>query len=190
MIKLLIAENSRQQQPSAGPKAWIGCLAAYNSGRLHGAWVDLDCEITFEDELREIVRTSPAEDSEELWVMDHEGIPLSGECSPSEALRLGLLVEEVCNDRGLPIEVLSYVLDCIRGEPTASDVGDYIDDKYHGQYESEEEFVIQDHEDSGTMPAGEFAPYIDWGAMARDWFSGEFYSVDLSGGEIAVFRSC
>lgn len=53
---------------------WCDCLAAYNSGELHGKWLDADVE---PDELwqgvREVLATSPVPDAEEHFWANHEG---------------------------------------------------------------------------------------------------------------------
>src|SRR5699024_12313422 len=63
------------------PRAWVGCLACYNEGDLVGQWYDAeDC-----------AEVTPAQlhghptDHEELSVMDHEGIPVTGEMDPMTA---------------------------------------------------------------------------------------------------------
>ncbi|GAA2238528.1 hypothetical protein GCM10010401_08480 [Rarobacter faecitabidus] len=60
------------------PSAWIGCLACYNAGRLVGDWFDAISadEVTTYDIHG---AHSRADSHDELWVMDHENIPVSGE---------------------------------------------------------------------------------------------------------------
>ena len=61
-----------------GPAVYIACLAAYNSGTLHGYWVDLEEASSVED-IRECIAytlaTSPALGAEEYAVHDHQGLP-------------------------------------------------------------------------------------------------------------------
>jgi hypothetical protein len=63
------------------PRAWVGCLGCYNAGDLSGRWLDDP------DEIRNYRCSRPVtiyNSHEELWVFDHEHMPLiSGECSPS-----------------------------------------------------------------------------------------------------------
>lgn len=60
------------------PRAWIGCLACYNAGRLTGKWVDLDDTYDAEEITPEFIHDK-ATSHEELWVMDSEHVPVSGE---------------------------------------------------------------------------------------------------------------
>ncbi|WP_255434399.1 antirestriction protein ArdA [Auritidibacter ignavus] len=64
-----------------GPRAGLGCLACHNEGGLVGQWYDAeDC-----DEVTPAQLHGHATDHEELWVMDHEGIPVTGEMDPMTA---------------------------------------------------------------------------------------------------------
>ncbi|WP_454162997.1 antirestriction protein ArdA [Gordonia iterans] len=71
-----IAENGRIERAdklTLRPQVWIGCLAAYNNGRLHGDWVDAAVE---SDELYEsvqrILASSPEPDAEEWGIFDSD----------------------------------------------------------------------------------------------------------------------
>ena len=60
--------------------AYIACLASYNNGRLHGAWVDL-CTAATVEEVQEcinwVIATSPTPGAEEYAVHDWSGVPRS-----------------------------------------------------------------------------------------------------------------
>lgn len=77
------------------PKAWIACLHCYNSGHLVGDWFDAvgADEVTLADVHKGSGRGWAA--CEELWVMDNELIPASGEMSPQEAAEWGRVLAEV-----------------------------------------------------------------------------------------------
>ena len=56
-------------------KIYVACLASYNSGILHGRWIDIsdgldDCEI--EMEIQEMLETSPSPGAEEWAIHDWE----------------------------------------------------------------------------------------------------------------------
>src|SRR5436305_14737423 len=96
-------------------RAWIGCLACYNEGRLVGEWYDADeaSDVTIERVHQDggalltglgtadAYRWSPGGDDapepealvdnhEEIWVFDHEGFGglIDGECSPYTVARI------------------------------------------------------------------------------------------------------
>ncbi|NJO65943.1 MAG: antirestriction protein ArdA, partial [Richelia sp. RM2_1_2] len=64
-------------------------------------------------------------------------------------------------------------------------------DCYMGEYEDEEDFVYRMWEDAGTLKQleeigiNEF--YIDWSAVARDWFIDSYFSVEVGYKETYVF---
>lgn len=165
-------------------KVWIGCLAAYNSGRLHGKWFDLEDHPTAED-LQEVVnktvlQTSPApnvlvtvttEDgtkevpsSEEWFIADHEGFP---EGSVGEYTSFGKLyeireriaeAEEEFGDDGQEIlEAFEY---CFGTNDTPIST---IREAYRGKYDScaafSEEFAI---ETGGIKDDSPYFSFIDW----------------------------
>ena len=61
-------------------KIYIACLAAYNSGYLHGNWVDVhgDAE-EMEKEAQKVIKTSPVPDAEEWAIHDYDDFPNMGE---------------------------------------------------------------------------------------------------------------
>lgn len=168
------------------PRAWIGCLAAYNAGTLHGRWVSLDCEDSLAEQCDEILKTSPEGAAEELWVMDHEGLPIDGECSPAEALRYGLLVTRA-EEHGIYPEVLAHALDVLAADDDA--VIEYCEEVYAGTARTAGEWAEQFTEDTGQLPEGPLANYIDWDAYARDLeLSGDLAFIDGGDGVIAVWN--
>lgn len=71
------------------PRVWIGCLACYNGGELVGAWYDaIDAGDVLPVDLHGCPTTH-----EELWVMDHENMPVRGELDPATAARWGRVIE-------------------------------------------------------------------------------------------------
>lgn len=55
------------------PKVWIGCLAAYNNGVLHGDWVDAAVEgHELVRSAQEILSRSPEPDAEEWAIFDDD----------------------------------------------------------------------------------------------------------------------
>ena len=61
-------------------KIYIACLAAYNSGYLHGKWIDVsNDEIEMETEAQKVIKTSPVPDAEEWAIHDYDDFPNMGE---------------------------------------------------------------------------------------------------------------
>ncbi|MDO8954435.1 MAG: antirestriction protein ArdA, partial [Gammaproteobacteria bacterium] len=55
------------------PKIYVACLAAYNSGHLHGAWIDASQDIdSIYGELKAVLASSPIPNAEEWAIHDYE----------------------------------------------------------------------------------------------------------------------
>lgn len=56
------------------PRIYVACLAAYNNGYLHGAWIDAAQEPwAIYDEVRVMLAASPIAGAEEWAIHDYEG---------------------------------------------------------------------------------------------------------------------
>ena len=189
-------------------RAWVGCLACYSEGRLVGEWVDAEDAAESVDDPDwclavhgpAIAAGVPVSDHEEWWVMDHEGLPISGECSPAEATRWADWLSEVVEwQRGAVLAWVglgSYATDT-DGLPILSD----FDDAYCGEWDSFREYAENVAEECGYLStpaehahhwAGQAVPnpllsYIDWDAWARD-LSYDYHTAPAPGGGVYVFR--
>ena len=57
---------------------YAACLASYNAGRLHGAWLRLDTDPEVMGEaIQAMLKASPAKGAEEWAVHDYDGVPSS-----------------------------------------------------------------------------------------------------------------
>lgn len=191
------------------PKIWIGCLAAYNNGHLHGEWVDA----TDEDELNEarerVLRTSPISLAEEPYIGDYDGFGEVGRmlgeyASMADVANVGALIEEHGEKFIAFVGTLDYGADL--GEVTEDDFMEH----YRGEWESEEGFAMehicevgwggvpaQGLGTGGHGPDGreikinvieELISYLDMELIARELFQhGNYTSVRTTGG-IYVFE--
>jgi len=68
-----------------------------------------------------------------------------------------------------------------------------FEETYRGVYESEEDFVREQWEEQGITKQleelGILDAYINWEAIARDWFIDSYYSVEIDN-ETYVFTRC
>ncbi|MCG8419821.1 MAG: antirestriction protein ArdA [Proteobacteria bacterium] len=56
------------------PRIYVACLAAYNAGHLHGAWIEADQDTDdLAAEIDEVLKTSPVTGAEEWAIHDFEG---------------------------------------------------------------------------------------------------------------------
>lgn len=68
--------NALLGRPDHGqPQVWIGALAAYNNGDLHGAWIDVTSDLAeVMDAVQEVLASSPVKGEEEWDVMDTSNV--------------------------------------------------------------------------------------------------------------------
>lgn len=173
------------------PRAWIGCLSCYNSGRLVGEWyaaaeADDVTPASVHADAGTVARIS----CEELWVMDHEHLPLSGECSPAEAAAWGRLLADV--DEWQRPALLAWVRsgDYIAGGrgdlPSLSD----FEERYAGEWATFGEYAESLADDIGLLAGvpDELAAYFDWAAWTRD-LAYDYTAEPAASGGVHVFRS-
>ena len=146
------------------PRAWIGCLACYNEGRLVGDWFDAATadEVTLAD-VHEGSGPGYAE-CEELWCF------VRGEMDPLTAAAWGRCLAEV-DEHLRPalcawVESGDYVAEGTGDLPSISD----FEERYRGAWDSFREYAEQQADVVGKLLGvpEEIARYFDWSAWTRD----------------------
>ena len=90
--------TATNQTTSDGPRVWVGCLAAYNAGNLHGEWVDVT---EYTDELwaaiNKVLRTSPEPNiMRQDWECNACGHTFLYQHDPARGLWPGVCASDVC----------------------------------------------------------------------------------------------
>jgi antirestriction protein len=157
------------------PRIYVACLAAYNNGYLHGEWIDAnqDAESLYE-EVRKILSASPISRAEEFAIHDFEGF---GDIRINEYTGLETISElaEFLLEHGeLGAAVYEYA-------NNIDEAKKLLEECYYGEFASEEDFVYYwTHEvDCREIPAY-LQYYIDYKAMARDFFINDFFSIEVN----------
>lgn len=167
------------------PTAWVGCLACYNAGRLVGDWHPA---ITAGDVTAEDLH-GRATSHDELWVMDHDGLPIRGECSPARAQQIAEHLAEVDD----------WQRDAFRAWWAS---GDYVADgddlpiledfeeRYAGEWDSFREYAENLADDIGLTASlpDEIAAYFNWQAWTND-LAYDYVTRPAPRGGVFVFRS-
>lgn len=153
------------------PRAWIGCLHCYNTGRLVGEWFDAqDADIIT---LADVHGGAGGvrQGCEELWVMDHENIPVEGEMSPRDAAEWARVILSVPEHlRGALrswVASGSYVTEGTGDLPSVSD----FEERFCGTWDSFRDYAENLADEIGLIPEGapeELVRYFNWGAWTRD----------------------
>lgn len=163
------------------PRIYVACLAAYNAGHLHGAWIDVEGGDAIKDAITAMLSASPIAGAEEFAIHDYDGF---GGVNIGEYEPIGRIVEIACflRERG---QLGALVLDHVGGnidEATAA-----LDDGHQGAYESLADYFEEFTEETVEIPAP-LRLYIDYEAMARDAeLSGEVFTLRTAHDEIHVF---
>lgn len=171
-----------QQTSKPEPRIYVACLAAYNAGRLHGAWIDADQNAwAIYDDVKKMLGASPVAGAEEWAIHDYEGF---------EGIRIGeydgfeVVVERaafVIEHGRLGAEVFSYY-GSIEEARTA------LSDQYADQYESLADFAQELTEETATIPET-LRYYVDYERMARDMAISDVIAIETGMSQVHVFWS-
>jgi antirestriction protein len=156
--------NAQDTTTTDSPRAWVGCLACYNDGRLIGEWLDAD---GLEDEATlDAICQRP--DHEELWVMDHENL-IGGEMSPLEAAVQARALEDLAleaEDLYMPLAVAREYIEGLNiTDPTA---WPSIESAFNCAADSETDFVAEYMENLTGLPELPDWLHIDYAGSFRD----------------------
>lgn len=164
------------------PRIYVACLAAYNNGNLHGAWIDAEQD---KDEIleaiQEMLSSSPEPMAEEFAIHDYEGF-YGLTIREYESIETVAALATFIGEHGqLGAEVLSYYGGDIEEATTA------IEEQYRGCYKSLEDYAQEFYEECYEIP--EYLKlYIDYEAIARDMeLSGDVFTIETRFDEIHVF---
>ena len=166
------------------PRIYVACLAAYNSGYLHGRWIDATTPDEIMDSVRAMLGTSPQPDAEEWAIHDYEGFEgatLSEYASFETVCELAEFIEEHGELGG---KVFNYFGDDLAEARAAFE-------NYAGVYRSATDFAEELHYDIGTEIPVSLRYYIDWEAVARDMaLNGEIMVFQMGFEKVHVFWNC
>ena len=174
--------QSQNRAHDIDPKIYVACLASYNSGILHGQWIDATQSADdMRAEIAKMLARSPISDAEEYAIHDYEGFEGITLCEYSGIDRVAEIAEFLSEHGQLGAAVASYFGDDIDEARSA------LDDRYHGSYESLSDFAQSITEETTSIPKN-LAFYIDWDKMARDMeMSGDVLSIETAHDEVHVF---
>ncbi|AFY57332.1 antirestriction protein [Rivularia sp. PCC 7116] len=182
-------DEERECTDEETPKIYVACLSAYNAGYLHGLWIDgTQQPEDIEDDIKWMLSWSPVADTEscdEWAIHDYEcwqGIQLSEYEDIETVSELAQLLEE--HGKAYAVYYQHY------GSNYATE--EDFKDRYLGEYEDEKDFVHQMWEECGKIQQLEElnipAFYIDWKAIAQDWFIDSYFSIEVGLREIYIFN--
>lgn len=165
-------------------RIYVACLASYNSGHLHGRWIDATLGIDhIWSEVRAMLAASPMPDAEEWAIHDYEGFdgaPISEYASFDTVAELAAFIAEH---------------DALGGELISHFCGDLDQaraafEDYAGEYSSLGAFAEELHEQTGTEIPATLQYYINWDDMGRDMeLNGDVFTIELGFQQLHIFWS-
>ncbi len=157
------------------PEIYVACLASYNSGYLHGKWIDANqSEDAIMEDIQAMLSDSPVENAEEWAIHDYQGF---GDIKLHEYESISTIAEYaefIAEHEELGQALIAeYDLDTAKA---------MIEDQYHGCYDSEVDFAHHLIDDCyGEKLPDNLMRYFDYEAFARDLFIDDFFAVELDG---------
>lgn len=152
------------------PRAWVGCLGCYNSGRLNGKWLEgTEAGDTEGAGLTNADGFCLVCGADEFWVFDHENYAglISGECSPMEAQESAELLASVDEDEREVLEAWVSNFHIRKAEDL--DLDD-MRSHYIGEFSSDTEVAEHIVDETGLLSEipDSVARYFDYEAYGRD----------------------
>ena len=164
-------------------RIYVACLAAYNNGHLHGRWIDLENGLdAVQDEIREMLASSPFPDAEEWAIHDYEGfegLSIAEYEGLDSVCEKAAFIEAHGTLGALVAEHLGGDLD---GARTA------LEDQYAGCFASLADFAEDITEQTTIIPEA-LSYYIDYERMGRDMEVNDVFTVETAFEEVHVFWS-
>ena len=167
------------------PRIYVACLAAYNNGHLHGAWIDAAQEPwSIYDDVQTMLTASPIAGAEEWAIHDYEGfgeIRIEEYTGFERVSALACFIAEHGQTGAALLEYFTGDLDEAR---------EAMESRYLGEHASLADYV-QDLTEETTAIPHVLRYYIDYRAMARDAeMNGDLFTVTTAFDVVHVFAGC
>jgi antirestriction protein len=172
-------------QEQVSPRVYVACLASYNAGCLHGAWVNVDGDADdLMSHVQAMLSASPEPDAEEWAIHDFEGFGSVHLDEYASLERVAAMAELMREHGKLAGEVLNHYGGDVEESRRA------LEEDYQGCHSSLEDYAEAFMEDTGSLegiPAS-IRPYIDYERMARDWeLNGDIFTLETGHSSVHVF---
>ena len=175
-------ETPKTQENTSEPQIYVACLAAYNSGYLHGKWITpkADKEELLE-QIEKVLKSSPIPNAEEWAIHDYDEFPNLGEYPGIDNI---IKVQEAIDEHG--ISIVNGFLENWSVEDLEN-----INDAYYGEYDDFSSFAQQFAEDTieGLSDNNStLARYFDWKSWEHD-LAYDYHEASGDNGTSIIFNS-
>jgi antirestriction protein len=166
------------------PRIYAACLASYNNGYLHGAWIDATQDA---DDIRsaiaDMLKVSPIVGAEEFAIHDYEGfedVSISEYQGVDSVARIAAFIGE---HGALGAGLLGH----FGGDLDQAEAA--MTDNYLGQFPSLPDYMQELTTECVKIPEA-IGNYIDWEAMARDaQMGGDLFVIETGYDHVHVFSA-
>lgn len=167
------------------PRIYVACLAAYNSGYLHGAWINAAQEPwAIYDAVRVMLAASPIAGAEEWAIHDYEGFGGIRIEEYTSFDRLSALASFLAEHGVMGAALLEHYCGDL------DEAREALADRYLGEHPSLADYVQEVTEETTAIPQP-LRYYIDYAAMARDAeLNGDLFTVSTAWDAVHVFAGC
>lgn len=158
------------------PRIWVGCLAAYNAGKLYGWWIDADQEPEeILEDIEDMLAESPVDDAEEWLIFDSENFG-SIKIDELQTLEDISQIAKLLSDSNNKAAIAAYI-------DWRKSLGNEIEDlsledfqeKYVGHYDSPKDFALKSEEIDELYQFSElekqfpfWSNFIDWEQVGKE----------------------
>lgn len=175
-------DHSTSPKSLGNPRIYVACLASYNAGVLHGAWIDATDVDTIEEAIQAMLSESQRPDAGEYAIHEYEnfhGLKISESEDIDRVAELGALIDEhgaifaaYANHVGVDYATEESFEDACCGE--------WDSERAYAEYLFDELYLheVPEH----------IQRYIDYEAFARDLFMGDYFSAEAASG-VYVFNN-
>ena len=164
------------------PRIYVACLAAYNNGYLHGAWINAAQEPwAIYDAVRVMLAASPIAGAEEWAIHDYEGFGGIRIEEYTSFDRLSALASFLAEHGVMGAALLEHYCGDL------DEAREALADRYLGEHPSLADYVQEVTEETTAIPSS-LRYYVDYQAMARDAeMSGDLFTVQTAWDAVHVF---
>jgi antirestriction protein len=164
------------------PKIYVACLASYNNGFHHGAWIDANQDAdAIQEAVNAMLATSTQEHAEEWAIHDYEGF-YSLRLSEWEGFERVAALAAFIEEHG---ELGALLVDHFCNDLDAAEA--VMSDGYAGCWRSLADYAQELTEETTEIPAT-LINYIDYEAMARDMeLGGDVFTIETGFDQVHIF---
>ena len=176
--------SSNTTTQSVTPRIYVADLSAYNSGVLHGAWIEAAQDPDdIHAEIQAMLAKSPEPIAEDWGLFDYEGFGSVRLSEYEDIAHVAEMADLIVKHGDLAAEVIAHT-------STVDEAREMLDEQYQGSFENIEDWAAQYLDDTGAlkdMPAS-LKYYFHYEMFARDCeINGEITSIETSDGQVHVF---